>query len=150
MYKIQLFWNKFIQKYPEFKDVDIPQAEHFCDNEKDANETADLAFKGIKTGTCGALSSYEYYKDELPKVGDLWIVTDFNKNPVCVTRTIKVSIVKYKNITEEWARKEGEEDLTLEYWQKTHWSFFERDLAEYGQKPSLEMELVCEEFEILK
>ena len=148
--KIKIFWNDFVQKYQEYKDSLIPDADHLCDNEKDANELADLVLSGKKTGTCGALSSYEHYKDDLPKEGLLWIVTDFSGKPVCVTRTFKVSTIAYKDVNEVWAIKEGEGDLSLEYWQKAHWSFFERDLAEYGQKPSLDMKLVCEEFEVLK
>ena len=146
--KTQKYWKDFIQKYPEYKNVEIPNAEHFCDNEKEANELAILTLNGLKTGTCGALSSYEYYKGDLPKVGDLWIVTDFDKNPLCVTRTIKVTKIAYKDVTEVWAKKEGEGDLSLEYWQKSHWDFFERDLIAYGKKPSENMILVCEEFEV--
>ena len=147
---VNQFWNQFIQKYPEYENEPIPKAEHFCDNEKDANELAELVFKEIKTGTCGALSSYEYYKEELPKVGTLWIITDFKGKPICITKTTKVYIVAYKDVTEDWAIKEGEGDLSLEYWQKAHWSFFERDLAPYNAKPFLDMKLVCEEFEVLK
>ena len=47
-------------------------------------------------------------------------------------------------MTEAFARKEGEGDLSLEYWQKEHQRFFtEGHFSE-------DMELIAEEFEVVE
>jgi uncharacterized protein YhfF len=48
-------------------------------------------------------------------------------------------------VTAEFARKEGEGDLSLAYWRKEHKAFFERE-GFYSDR----MELVAEEFEVVE
>ncbi len=146
---IEQFWAAFTQQNKEYEGYSRPPHFYFCDNEKDANECALLVKKGIKTGTCGALIDYKVDQEPLPQVGDLFIVTDWAENPVAVVETKQVDIRKFNTIDEEWAKKEGEGDLSLEYWRKGHWAFFERQLANYGLKPNEEMLLVCESFEMV-
>ena len=47
--------------------------------------------------------------------------------PVCVIRLISIRLVRFCDVTEEFARKEGEGDLSLEYWRKEHHRFFTRE-----------------------
>ncbi len=148
--KIKLFWKDFIKRYPEFKNKTIPKAAYFCNNEKDANQLAELVLQGKKKATCGALISYQKEKEAIVKIGDLWIVTDFLGNPKCVTKTINVFHIKFGDVTQEIAAKEGEGDLSLSYWQNVHWKFFTEDLKKYNLKPSLDMVLVFDEFETYK
>lgn len=143
----QKMWNDFIQKNPKYQDSLLPLAEHFCANEKDANALAQLVLEGKKTATCSALVSYRMEQEDLPKADDLYIVTDWAGNAVCITRTKQVDLVKFCDITEQWARKEGEGDLSLAYWIKGHWQFFQEDLKQFGIAPTEDMVLVCEEFE---
>ena len=81
---------------PKYKKNDTPKASCFCNNEKDANTLINLVLEGKKTATCGALISYEKDKESLPKINDLWIMTDFYGEPKCVTRTTNVFVICYK------------------------------------------------------
>lgn len=52
--------------------------------------------------------------------------------------------------TVEHAKKEGEGDLTLEYWQKVHKKFFTKELKAIGKKFNKEINIICEEFRVIK
>lgn len=58
----------------------------------------------------------------------------------------KVEIKRFCDIDEEWAKKEGEGDLSLACWQKMHKEFF----TNYYKNFAPETKLVCEEFFLLK
>ncbi len=96
----------------------------FGNNERLANELAELVIAKRKTGTSSSLWGYEYYQEEIPKVGEVSIITNWTGIPKCIIETTKVEIVKYNEVTEAFAKTEGEGDLSLTYWKKAHWDFF--------------------------
>ena len=55
---------------------------------------------------------------------------------------------KLEAIASFWI-KEGEGDLSLEYWRQAHWSFFEAEFRLVGQVFTPEQELVFEEFQLV-
>ncbi len=140
-------WDKFIKEFPEYANEPMPAVDHFCNNEKDANECAKLVVEGKKIGTCGALISYEKSNTSIPKIGDLWIITDWDKNAVCIIKTTQIEPKKFSEIDKKWAETEGEGDLSLAYWKRVHWDFFTKELQQYNEKPSEDMVLICETFE---
>lgn len=91
-----------------------------------ASELADLIKKGIKTASCGSFASYQQ-EEPAPKIGSYNIILDGQSIPVCVIRLVSMRLVRFCDVTEEFARKEGEGDLSLEYWQKEHQRFFTRE-----------------------
>ncbi len=143
----QAYWNDFIRQHPQYQDHSIPEDYYFCNREKDANTCSDLVVQGIKTGTCGALIQYQIEQEAPPQTGSLWIITDWDKRPTSLIKITSVITKKFKDIGEEWAKKEGEGDRSLAYWREGHWDFFVRELAQYGLSPTEDLELVCEEFE---
>ncbi|HGE6929069.1 TPA: ASCH domain-containing protein [Enterobacter cloacae] len=114
------------------------------DNPELANELADLIKKGIKTASCGSFASYQQ-EDPAPKIGSYNIILDGQNVPVCVTRLVSMRLVRFCDVTEAFARKEGEGDLSLEYWQKEHQRFFTRE-GYFSE----DMELIAEEFEVVE
>ena len=64
-------------------------------------------------------------------------------------RTTSVKLIPYFSIREEHARKEGEGDKSLDYWKKTHWDYYTRELTQLGAGPTDSMIVVFEEFEML-
>jgi len=143
------YWNKFQDKKSAYKQVAIPSSYYFCDNEKDADECAELVRGGIKRATTHSLSWFHIQKENLPKVGDIAIVTSWNGTPRAIIKTIKVEIVQFKDITPEYAFIEGEGDKSLDYWQEVHWAYYTRELSEHNLKPTVDMELVCEYLETI-
>lgn len=103
-----------------------PNALHwaFGDSPEMADELAQLVISGVKTASCG---SYHAYKSEVsPAIGDYNVILDGRNEPVCVIRTISLTLVRYCDVTAEMAAQEGEGDKSLTYWQQEHQEFFER------------------------
>lgn len=113
----------------------------FGDSPEMADELAELVIKGKKTASCGSLSSFKN-EDESPTIGGYSIILNGRDEPVCVIRTILLRIVRFCDVGEDLARKEGEGDLSLKYWREEHKAFFSRE-GTYQE----DMELVAEEFE---
>lgn len=115
----------------------------------DPDTLAELTVKGIKTATCSAYYWYENEGEELPKEGEYSVILNSKDEAVCVTKTVRVYIERFKNISEKHAYKEGEGDRSLEYWRRVHMDFFTKEFAEEGIVFSEEMQVVCEEFEVV-
>jgi len=148
---VKRMWEEylaFIGENPSSSDRKY-NAWHFCDNKKDADELAELVVQGTKRATASLYLSYEADNDEVPKVGDYSIITDWDGIAQCIVRTKKVDIVPFKDVTSEFAAKEGEGDKSLEYWRDCHWRYFSREMRRLGKEPSEDMLVVCEEFELV-
>ncbi|MBK0351244.1 ASCH domain-containing protein [Leclercia adecarboxylata] len=109
-----------------------------------ASELANLIKKGIKTASWGSLTSYQQ-EESAPKIGSYNIILDGQGLPVCVIRLVSMRLVRFCDVTEAFARKEGEGDLSLEYWQREHQRFFTRE-GHFSE----DMELIAEEFEVVE
>ena len=140
-------WGDYLDNHLEDAFAEAPKTVHFCDNEKDANECAKLVKKGIKKTTSHSLLGLQYRKEPLPKVGDFTVVTNWEGKAQCIVRTIGVKFKPFFSIDEAYAKLEGEGDKSLEYWKKTHWEHYERELEPFNRVPRDSMIIVCEEFE---
>ena len=109
-----------------------------------ATELARLIKQGIKTASCGSFASFSQDMST-PGIGGYSIILDGQNIPVCVIRLVSMRLVRFCDVNEEFARKEGEGDLSLEYWQKEHQRFFFRE-GHFSE----EMELIAEEFELVE
>lgn len=114
-----------------------------------ANLLADLVLRGEKTATASAYPLYEIENESLPKIGEYNIILDCEENAICIIQTTKVYIVKFKDISNEHAFKEGEGDKSLSYWRKCHEEFFTMCMAEVGKAFDEDMKVVCEEFKVV-
>ena len=81
--------------------------------------------------------------------GDYCIITDWAGKAKCIIRNMNVSLLPFAHITAEMAAKEGEGDLSLDYWIKVHIEFFTEECEEAGKKFNEEMFVVFEEFELV-
>ncbi|WP_252229994.1 ASCH domain-containing protein [Clostridium sp. ZBS15] len=121
----------------------------FGDNESLANELVDLVLKEEKTATTSLYYLYEVENEQLPRVGQLGIVTDFYGNAKCIIETKYVNVLPFCNVKAEFAFKEGEGDKSLEYWRNGHIDFFNRELKDFNKEFAEDMLVVCEEFEVI-
>ncbi len=122
---------------------------HFELTEGACNYLLDLVLKGQKKATASSVLGYQIEGEEIPKEGNLSVITDWDGNPRCVIKTTRVRIIPYKDITFDIAKLEGEDD-TLESWRKNHEKFFTEEGKELGYKFSEEMEVIFEEFEVIE
>ncbi|WP_439864625.1 ASCH domain-containing protein [Pseudomonas antarctica] len=123
-------------KYPE------AIALQFGDSPEMADELAELVVKGIKTASCSSFSSFKH-DHESPSLGSYSIILNSKREPVCVIRVISLRIIRYCDVDHDFAKKEGEGDLSLSYWKQGHRDFFQRE-GSFDEA----MELVAEEFEL--
>lgn len=139
------------QKY--FDKFNLPKTElsswHFCDNEIDANECAELVLNNIKMATSPSLWWHQANNEPLPKVGDLNIVTNWEGEAQCIIETTNVSIIPFNETTEEYAELEGEGDKSLAYWKRVHWDYYHRELNDTSFTPVENMPIVCERFKVV-
>lgn len=143
---VEVLWNKYIAENTEKKDIKTPLSFYFCDNEFDANDCADLVVKGIKRATATSLWWFEKNNEPLPKVGNQYIITDWNGNAKAVIETTKIEQVPYNKITSEFAEIEGEGDKSLEYWKKVHKDYYTREMKPFNEEFDENMIIVCEQF----
>ena len=116
----------------------------FGDNAELADELAMLVVQGKKKATCSSLSGF-FSDSEIPVIGGFNIILNSKQEPVCVIRTRSLQLIRFSEVTQELASKEGEGDLSLSYWQQGHKEFFSRE-GHFSE----DMELVFEEFELIE
>ncbi len=148
---IEHFWYAFLASLPPNSQYFGKKfvAESFGDTPALAEELSQLVVSGIKTGTCSALWQWEAERNPIPQPGLISIVLDGQSEPVCIIETTEVFVCRFNVVDDEFARAEGEGDLSLEYWRAAHTNFFSRALPKIGKEFSENMPLVCERFRVI-
>ena len=148
---IEAYWQRFLDTQPS----DSPYhdktyiAEGWGDGPEMADELGGLIVQGLKTATCSALWEWEAEGEAPYEPGAVTIVLDGRGEPLGIVETTEVTIRKYNEVTADFARAEGEGDLSLEYWREAHRDFFSRTLPKIEKEFSEEMPLVCERFRLV-
>jgi uncharacterized protein YhfF len=148
---VQDYWKQFLAGLPS----DSPYcartyiAEGWGDGPAMADELGTLIAQGIKTATCSSLWEWEEEGNPIPESGLITIVLDGRGEPLCIVETVEVSVRKYNEVDADFARDEGEGDLSLAYWRAAHRNFFARTLPKIGKEFSEDMPLVCERFRVI-
>ena len=117
----------------------------------DPDGLAELVLKNIKTATASAYCWYEKdpENEPLPKAGEYSVILNSKDEAVCIIKTERVSVVPFNKVSAEHAYKEGEEDRSLEAWQRIHREFFANELSTEDISFDENMLVVCEEFEVV-
>lgn len=148
---IQSYWKTFLASLPS----DSPYrnkpylTEGWGDGPEMADELGALIAAGTKTATCSALWEWEAEGESIQETGTITIVLNGSGEPLCIVETVEVTVRKYNEVDPEFAREEGEGDLSLDYWREAHHKFFSRSLPKIGLEFSEEMPLVCERFRLI-
>lgn len=100
----------------------------------DNDELFDLVAAGKKRATCSL-----YYDDKsLSRVGEINIIYN-SKNQQIKIKITDVRTARFCDIDESWAIKEGEGDLSLEYWRRVHKKFFKNIKPDFKETDVLEL-----------
>lgn len=126
-----------------------PDAWQFGDSAELADSLAELVLEGTKTATAGLLWEYEAEGVAVPVPGKLEIVLNSRDEPVCVIEYTSTEVVRFEQVTAEFAALEGEGDLTLAWWRDAHWRYFSRRCEVFGREPAMDMPVVCEQFQVV-
>jgi len=60
-----------------------------------------------------------------------------------------VEVVRFDEVSEEFAAAEGEGDRSLAFWREAHWAAFSREFEGMQRSPQPDMPVVCERFEVV-
>nr|WP_314433746.1 ASCH domain-containing protein [uncultured Brevundimonas sp.] len=115
----------------------------FGDSPELADELLALVLSGAKRATCSSLASCE--ADIMPTVGEVSVILDGAGVPRCAIRTTQVEIMAFEDVSKDFARAEGEGDLTYAWWRDAHEAYYRR---EGSWAPG--MQVVCERFELIE
>ena len=110
----------------------------------DNDKLVNLVLQGKKKATTSLLSDYD--NNNLPKIGDISIITYDNNNDACLIQIKDVIITEFKNIKDELAYLEGEGDRSLEYYRKVHNDFFKSIDKNFNDNTKVVFEI----FEVIK
>ena len=148
---IEAYWQKFLSTLSSDSPYHTKAYSEggYGDSPELMDELIQLVLIGKKTATCGSLWEWEAEDKPLPTAGDVWVELDGSRNPVCITETVEVTIRKYNEVDADFAREEGEGDLSLKYWREAHRNYFSRVLRKIGKEFSEDMPLVCERFQLI-
>ncbi len=113
------------------------------------NSLVPLAVSGQKRGTCHLDLDFEIMGVPRRKVGDYWVVVDSENAPHCLVKVVRIDTLAIKDVGEDFARREGEGDLSLRHWREVHEKYWRRQLETWGHPFSDELVVVCEYFEKL-
>ncbi len=145
---IESYWENFLTAHPSYRGKPYI-VEPFGDNPALADELGNLVLSGRKSATCSAVWEYEAKGEPFPQVGTLWLVLDGRGDPMCVVETVELTFRAFHEVDEDFARAEGEDDLSLESWREGHTRFFTRILAPIGRNFSEDIPLICERFRVI-
>ena len=113
----------------------------FGDSLEMADELFALVLSGKKTATSWAATHGSHNSE----VGKQQIIKDSKDSPRAIIETIELKLQKFDEVDETFAQKEGEGDLSLDYWRKEHKRYFTQ---EGTFSPS--MEVYCQRFKVVE
>jgi uncharacterized protein YhfF len=148
---VEAYWQEFLATLPS----DSPYrsktyiSEGWGDGPEMADELGALIAAGTKTATCSSLWEWEAEGESIPEPGIITIVVDGRGRPLGIVETTEVTVRKYSEVDADFAREEGEGDLSLGYWREEHKTVFSRTLPKIGKEFSEDMPLVCERFRLI-
>ena len=123
--------------------IDGLQSFAFGDSPGMADRLLALVIDGSKTASCAPVRDLTPLGDEpMPVAGHRYVVLDGQQRPAAVIETLDVVIRRFDEVTEDFARAEGEGDFAK--WREGHKAFFERN---GGWSPDLQ--LACERFKLV-
>ena len=142
------YWNKFITEKglpPETKCAGdlFFEAKGFVGTELTA-----LVLSGQKTAFFSSYATFAIDQEPLPVSGEMYIVVDSARNPVCVIELESVNVLPFNEVTWEMAKKEGE-DENLEVWREKHKEYLEDEGAVLGFDFTPDIKLVFQSFRMI-
>ena len=148
---IEAYWQKFLSTLAGDSPYHAKTyvAEGWGDSPAMADELGALIVQGAKTATCSAVWAWEAEGNPIPQAGLITIALDGRGEPLCIVEAVEMTVRKYNEVDADFAREEGEGDLSLNYWREEHRNFFSRVLPKIGKEFSEDMPLVCERFRVI-
>ncbi len=146
---VKEFWSRFSSSDPSVDPSSPYQVWYFGNTREMAIELVELVLSGMKTATASSQSMNELEPHNTPQPDGYSVVTDFDGGPRCVIQTAEIRVVPYAEVDAQFAADEGEGDLSLEYWRRTHWDYFTAEAGRNGFHFDENSLVCCERFRLL-
>ena len=96
-----------IEKFVKDSGLTIPAYNVCFYDSNGTDEILDNIFCGKKRANTGLFSLFEAQMQLLPRTGDYTVVLDSDMQPRCITRTTKVDVVPFEDVTADCAAAGG-------------------------------------------
>ncbi|OAH50331.1 ASCH domain-containing protein [Microbacterium oleivorans] len=123
--------------------------EHFGDSPRLADQLLDAVLNGPKRATSELVAEFFEHGDQLPRIGSHWIACDGTGAPRIIIRSTELRVGPFASADAAFAFDEGEDDRSLESWQREHRRYFTRVAAARGAEWSEDDEIVFERFAVV-
>ena len=110
-----------------------------------ADRLLSLILDGKKTATVSVILRWE----KTPKIGNLSLVLDGKGDPACVIKTVHVEVRKFRDMTWDLVKEEGEAE-TFEEWQSENRAYWTRDGKTRGYVFTDDTPIYFERFEVVE
>ncbi|MFI7210379.1 ASCH domain-containing protein [Micromonospora maritima] len=104
-----------------------------------------LVLSGVKTATAGRLGEYAEEGEELEHVGERLALVDDHDALVGVVEVTGVEVVRFADVSWDFARSEGEGDRSIEEWRAGHGAYW----ARLGTPVTDDSRIVCLRFRLV-
>lgn len=94
----------------------------FGDSPELADRLAALVVAGVKTGTCSAA-----VHGPDAEIGERQVCLNSAETPVCEIETLDMQTLPFEAVTPEMAAREGEGDLSYQFWRDAHEAYYQRE-----------------------
>ncbi|MFF2824210.1 ASCH domain-containing protein [Arthrobacter koreensis] len=143
-------WHEYTAAHPEAVAA-CPEytVESFGDTRRLADELLGHVLSGRKRATSELAADFLGRGDSLPRIGSHWIACDGTGTPRIVLRTTELRLGPFTSADAAFARDEGEDDLSLESWQREHRRYWTRVSAAQGRQWSEAEDIVFERFTVV-
>ncbi len=143
-------WAAYAKAHPE---AVLPCPEYAVERFGDSAELADALLHEVLHGSKRATSTLvvEFLDDgePLPRVGSHWIACDGAGTPRAILRSIELKLGTFNDVDADFARDEGEDDLSLESWRHEHRRYWQRTEAARGRGWSEAEPIIFERFRVV-
>jgi len=150
-HSVSVMWSEYVKSIGKTLEEmkDDYTSWYFGADQETADELAQLVLSGTKKATASLHEIYTYENEPIPKVGDYSVITDWEGEAKCIIKTTAINICPFKDVTEAFAKREGEGDKSLAYWRDVHRHFFGEECKEMKKAFHEDMLVICEEFEVV-
>jgi 5-formyltetrahydrofolate cyclo-ligase len=145
------FWQKYLETVPDRDQLvdDAKVSVSWAGDIRNADELLRLYLDGKKTAGSSLLADFEASGEAPPAPGNFWMILDSKGEPRCLVKTIRTETHIFSQVPAKIAVAEGEGDLSLNFWRKTHQEFFAPYLKTLGITDLNQAEIITEFFEVV-
>ncbi|WP_328851071.1 ASCH domain-containing protein [Micromonospora globbae] len=104
-----------------------------------------LVLAGAKTATAGLLSEYAEEGEDLERVGERLVLVDDDDHLIGLVEVTGVEVVRFAEVSWDFARSEGEGDRSIEDWRSGHAAYW----ARLGTTVTDDTDVVCLRFRLV-